>query len=246
QVQQNTRAKGSLWCPIRGHGGPPGATERRFLARSLLLQRASGGALMLYQPGDYVYPADLPRPIVCRVEDVESLRVGREVSQVLKLEPLEGPWPAGTLLIRLDAAVVPVPARTLWRGRGLPPATRPCGSCSTRREPGWSRGITTRSSPSRASVRPSTSTPTISADACARRVRPATGGDDGRTGLDYGKLRNRSLKSVAFAASPSIGLTPKISSTVRSVEQWVWWMGFWYHLPLVLGERTIMPIGRLP
>src|SRR5437660_3512528 len=79
---------------------------------------------MLYQPGDYVYPADLPRPIICRVEDVESLRVGREVSQVLKLEPLEGPWPAGTLLIRLDATVVPVPARTLWRGGGFPPPPR--------------------------------------------------------------------------------------------------------------------------
>jgi len=83
---------------------------------------------MLYQPGDYVCPADLPRPIICRVEDVESLRVGREVSQVLKLEPLEGPWPAGTLLIRLDATVVPVPARTLWRGGAffpLPGMSRP-------------------------------------------------------------------------------------------------------------------------
>ncbi len=83
---------------------------------------------MLYQPGDYVCPADVPRPIICRVEDVESLRVGREVSQVLKLEPLEGPWPAGTLLIRLDATVVPVPARTLWRGRAflrLPSMSRP-------------------------------------------------------------------------------------------------------------------------
>ena len=34
----------------------------------------------------------------------------------------------------------------------------------------------------------------------------------------YGKLTNRSRKSVAFAAAPSIGVTPKISSTVRSVE----------------------------
>src|SRR5437667_9420754 len=131
------------------------------------------------------------------------------------------------------------------------PATRPRGSCSTRRAPGWSRGITTRSSPSRASARPSTSTPTISADTCARRVRLATGGDDGRPrehnpthlaeatqdettadtararlpetplGLSYGKLTNRLLKSDAFAASPSSGLTPKISSTVRSVELWV-------------------------
>src|SRR5438034_11225055 len=80
--------------------------------------------MMLYQTGDYVCPADLARPIICRVEDVESLRVGREVSQVLKLEPLEGPWPAGTLLIRLDATVVPVPARTLWRGRAVLPPPR--------------------------------------------------------------------------------------------------------------------------
>src|SRR5207249_2689651 len=28
--------------------------------------------------------------------------------------PLEGPWPAGTLLIRLDGAVVPVSTRQLW------------------------------------------------------------------------------------------------------------------------------------
>ena len=34
----------------------------------------------------------------------------------------------------------------------------------------------------------------------------------------YGKLTNRSLKSVALAAPPSSGVTPKISSTVRSVE----------------------------
>ena len=75
---------------------------------------------MLYQPGDYVCPADLPRPILCRVQDVESLSVGRDVSQILKLEPLDGPWPAGTLLIRLDAAVVPAPARTSWQGRAFP------------------------------------------------------------------------------------------------------------------------------
>ncbi len=33
-----------------------------------------------------------------------------------------------------------------------------------------------------------------------------------------GRLTNRSLKSVALAAPPSRGVTPKISSTVRSVE----------------------------
>jgi hypothetical protein len=109
------------------HVRPPGSKAHRFLARRLLRWRASGGIAMLYQPGDYVCPADLPRPIVCRVRDVESLSVGRDVSQVLKLEPLDGPWPAGTVLIRLDAAVVPVPARTLWQGRALPrlPGTNP-------------------------------------------------------------------------------------------------------------------------
>ena len=91
---------------------------------------------MLYQPGDYVCPADLPRPIVCRVQDVESLSVGRDVSQILKLEPLDGPWPAGTLLIRLDAAVVPVPARPPWRGRafpGFPGTSHPRTRTSSRR-----------------------------------------------------------------------------------------------------------------
>ncbi len=46
-------------------------------------------------------------------------------------------------------------------------------------------------------------------------------GENARPGDVYGKLTNRSLKSVAFAASPSIGVTPKISSIVRSVELWV-------------------------
>ena len=80
---------------------------------------------MMYQPGDYVCPADLPRPILCRVRDVESLRAGHEVSQVLKLEPLEGPWPSGTVLIRLDGAVVPVPTRQPWPGHSLFPAAGP-------------------------------------------------------------------------------------------------------------------------
>jgi len=36
----------------------------------------------------------------------------------------------------------------------------------------------------------------------------------------HGNEVNRSLKSVWFAAPPSMGLTLKISSTVRSVEPW--------------------------
>jgi hypothetical protein len=71
---------------------------------------------MMYEPGDYVCPSDLPRRFLCRVEQVES--VGDGFSQILKLEPLEGPWPGGTRLIRLDGAVAPVPTRALWRRRG--------------------------------------------------------------------------------------------------------------------------------
>ena len=74
---------------------------------------------MLYQPGDYVFPSDLPRRFLCRVEQVESIEVGNGLSQILKLEPLEGPWPAGTSLIRLDGAVTLAPTRDLWRRRGL-------------------------------------------------------------------------------------------------------------------------------
>ena len=74
---------------------------------------------MMYEPGDYVCPSDLPRRFLCRVEQVESMKVGDGFSQILKLEPLEGPWAGGTRLIRLDDAVAPVPTRALSRRRGL-------------------------------------------------------------------------------------------------------------------------------
>jgi hypothetical protein len=74
---------------------------------------------MLYQLGDYVCPSDLPRRFLCRVKQAESFKVGDGLSQLLKLEPLEGPWPAGTYLIRLDGAVTPEPTRELWRRHGL-------------------------------------------------------------------------------------------------------------------------------
>jgi hypothetical protein len=73
---------------------------------------------MFYEPGDHVYPSDLPRLFLCRVEQVESFRVTNRLSQILELQPLDGPWPTGTHLIRLDGAVTPVPTRDLWR-RGL-------------------------------------------------------------------------------------------------------------------------------
>lgn len=70
---------------------------------------------MPYQPGDYVYPADLPRPFLCRVVRAEELAIGTGTAQMLRLEPLEGPWPAGTALVRLDEHVLPARPRILWR-----------------------------------------------------------------------------------------------------------------------------------
>ena len=79
---------------------------------------------MFYEPGDHVYPCDLPCWFLCRVERVESFRVGDGLTQILELQPLEGPWPEGTRLVRLDGAVAQAPTRELWRrhGRVQPPA----------------------------------------------------------------------------------------------------------------------------
>ena len=63
---------------------------------------------MIYQPGDYVCPSDLPRRFPCRVERAESMRMPDGFAQVLHLVPLAGPWPQGTVLIRLCKAVMPV------------------------------------------------------------------------------------------------------------------------------------------
>jgi len=85
---------------------------------------------MKYRPGDYVSPADLPRRFVCHVLEVESMDGG---AQILKLEPLEGPWSRGTFLIRFDSAVVPVDGHELrqraWKGE-LEGARRRIVTCS--------------------------------------------------------------------------------------------------------------------
>ena len=67
---------------------------------------------MLYDVGDYVFPVDLPRRVVCRVDAVDRVAIqGGETIQILTLAPLGGPWRPGTLLIRLDGAVAPVDER---------------------------------------------------------------------------------------------------------------------------------------
>jgi hypothetical protein len=73
---------------------------------------------MAFRPGDYVYPADLPRRLLCRVVAVESGRTRTGAFQILTLEPLEGPWsdwPHATPIMRFDEAVRAAPARDLWR-----------------------------------------------------------------------------------------------------------------------------------
>jgi hypothetical protein len=67
---------------------------------------------MLYDIGDYVFPVDLPRRVVCRVDAVDRVAIqGGEMIQILTLAPLGGPWRPGTRLIRLDGAVAPVDGR---------------------------------------------------------------------------------------------------------------------------------------
>ena len=65
---------------------------------------------MRYEPGDYVCPTDLPRRFLCQVVGAESFECGSGRAQVLKLEPLQGPWPAGTCLIRMASVAVAEPA----------------------------------------------------------------------------------------------------------------------------------------
>ena len=82
---------------------------------------------MTYEPGDLVYPADLPRRVLCRVLEVEVFAAGSGISQLLRLEPLEGQrWHPGTSLVRRGEVVLPVKIGDLWRaGRPLhPPVTR--------------------------------------------------------------------------------------------------------------------------
>jgi len=59
----------------------------------------------MFQPGDYVYPTDLPLRLLCRVTQVETLNPGGEGFQVLKLTPLDGPWKAGAQLVRFAEGV---------------------------------------------------------------------------------------------------------------------------------------------
>jgi len=64
---------------------------------------------MTYQPGDYVYVADLPQRPLCRVEGADGASSVDGPFQILTLEPVDEPWRywPETRLIRLDASVLP-------------------------------------------------------------------------------------------------------------------------------------------
>jgi len=47
---------------------------------------------MVFRPGDYVIPADLPRRLLCRVTSTETGTTRDGVFQILTLEPVERPW----------------------------------------------------------------------------------------------------------------------------------------------------------
>ncbi|HEY2385447.1 MAG TPA: hypothetical protein VGK30_00680 [Candidatus Binatia bacterium] len=70
---------------------------------------------MTYHEGDVVYPADLPRRFPCKVLQAEWLTMENGSTQVLRLAPLTGPWPDGTVLVRLCEAVQPVVPREAWQ-----------------------------------------------------------------------------------------------------------------------------------
>lgn len=69
---------------------------------------------MEYRPGDYVFPNDLPRPLLCRVSLAEHLDIANGPTQILRLEPLEGPWPTGTTLVRLNDYVLSARPHRPW------------------------------------------------------------------------------------------------------------------------------------
>ena len=74
----------------------------------------------MFRTGDYVFPVDLPRQLLCRVAQAESAQTRSGVFQILTLEPLQGPWrdrhPTDPVL-RFDGDVRRAGTRELWHVR---------------------------------------------------------------------------------------------------------------------------------
>src|SRR5436309_11283297 len=93
-------------------GPPPAEISARGPARRLRWStHEDRGGEAVYRAGDYVYPADLPRRVLCRVATADCAVTPAGEFQILTLEPLEGPWQSrlGGRLVRFDEAVLPAP-----------------------------------------------------------------------------------------------------------------------------------------
>ena len=87
---------------------------------------------MKYHAGDIVYPADLPKRFPCCVEQAEQLMTPSGSMQVLRLVPLGGPWPSGTVLVRLCEAVIPITPHEASRLSSVASSPTPARSGRTR------------------------------------------------------------------------------------------------------------------
>jgi len=69
---------------------------------------------MSFRTGDYVYPVDLPRRVLCRVTGVET----SDGVQILTLQALEKPWSDldAPLIVRFDGDVRPAAAGATQTG----------------------------------------------------------------------------------------------------------------------------------
>ena len=73
---------------------------------------------MAFRTGDFVYPTDLPRRLLCRVTCVESGSTRTGPFQILTLEPLGRPWNQwddAPLIVRFDHDVLAVDRDELAR-----------------------------------------------------------------------------------------------------------------------------------
>ena len=74
----------------------------------------------MFRTGDYVFPVDLPRRLLCRVAEADTAQTTTGVFQILTLEPLQGPWweeRPGDPVIRFDRDVRRAGTRELWHAR---------------------------------------------------------------------------------------------------------------------------------
>jgi len=56
---------------------------------------------MTYHPGDQIYyPTAIGRPLLCQIIGVDTVRVGENIAQIVKVKPIEPPATARLRLVR--------------------------------------------------------------------------------------------------------------------------------------------------